>query len=216
MQAVLPTRHAHFSKAMLLFPLLGSWRQLVIASLLCAAIGFGATYIIDPTYTAQTVLLPPERPQSASAAALQSLGALSALIGTGTSKTPTDQFAAMLQSTTVRDRLIDQFKLLEVYDEDYKIDARRELDKRVRISVGKKDGLLTIEVDRQFRAIDIAPRNAGTADADLADFARGHRALLFVQNVGGVAWQWLANRHGLAGQQFGPGRGDRCLGRAEY
>ena len=131
----------------LYFPLRRAWRLLISVPPLCAAIGFGATYLVDPTYTAQTTLLPPEKPQSASAAAVQSLGALAALAGVGSSKTPTDQFAALLLSVTVRDRLIDRFKLLEVYDEDYKVDARRELDKRVRVSIGKKDGLLTIEVD---------------------------------------------------------------------
>jgi uncharacterized protein involved in exopolysaccharide biosynthesis len=128
-------------------PLLAAWRLLIAVPVLCAAIGFGATYLVDSTFTAQTTLLPPEKPQNATAAAMQSLGALAALAGAGSSKTPTDQFAALLQSATVRDRLIDRFKLLEVYDEDYKVDARRELDKRVRISIGKRDGLLTIEVD---------------------------------------------------------------------
>jgi uncharacterized protein involved in exopolysaccharide biosynthesis len=53
----------------------------------------------------------------------------------------------LLQSVTIEDRLIEQFKLLQVYEKDFKVEARRELEKRVRINIGKKDGLLTIEVD---------------------------------------------------------------------
>lgn len=128
-------------------PVVENLRLLILAPLLAAAIGFGSTYVIEPTYTAQTTLLPPQQPQSGSAAALQSLGALAGLAGVGGVKSTTDQIAALMQSVTVQDRLIAQFKLLEVYDKEFKVDARRELEKRVRINIGKKDGLLTIEVD---------------------------------------------------------------------
>lgn len=128
-------------------PVVENLRLLILAPLLAAAIGFASTYVIEPTYTAQTTLLPPQQPQSGSAAALQSLGALAGLAGVGGTKSTTDQFAALMQSVTVQDRLIAQFKLLEVYDKEFKVDARRELEKRVRINIGKKDGLLSIEVD---------------------------------------------------------------------
>lgn len=129
-------------------PLLESWRLMLIVPLLAAAIGFGVTYVIEPTFTAQTTLMPPEKPQGASAEALKSIGALAGLAGIGSgTKTTTDQFAALLQSVSVEDRLVDQFKLMQVYDKNFKVDARHELEKRVRINIGKKDGLLTIEVD---------------------------------------------------------------------
>jgi uncharacterized protein involved in exopolysaccharide biosynthesis len=131
----------------LALPLMQHWKLLLITPLLAAGIGFGATYVVEPTFTAQTTLLPPEKPQSGSSAALQSLGALAGLAGVSGGKTTTDQFAALLQSVTIEDRLIEQFKLLQVYEKDFKVEARRELEKRVRINIGKKDGLLTIEVD---------------------------------------------------------------------
>ena len=131
----------------LLVPALENAKLLLILPLLAAAIGFGVTYWIEPTFTAQTTLLPPEKPQGASSAALQSLGALAGLAGVGGAKTTTDQFAALLQSVTIEDRLVEQFKLMQVYDKEYKVDARRELEKRVRVNIGKKDGLITIEVD---------------------------------------------------------------------
>jgi capsule polysaccharide export protein KpsE/RkpR len=54
---------------------------------------------------------------------------------------------ALMQSTTVADRIIDQFKLMQVYDVKFREVARKKLDDKVQISVGKKDGLITVEVD---------------------------------------------------------------------
>ena len=130
----------------LCIPLIQHWRWLVVATVLAAVLGYGGSFLIEPIYTAQTTLMPPERAQTGSSAALQSLGALAGLAGVGT-KSTTEQFASMVQSTTVEDRLIELFKLRQVYNKDYTVDARRELEKRVRVSVGKKDGLLTVEVD---------------------------------------------------------------------
>jgi uncharacterized protein involved in exopolysaccharide biosynthesis len=80
--------------------------------------------------------------------ALSSLGALASLAGgSGGLKNPTDQYLSMLESTTVRNKIIDKFNLIEVYDVEYKEDARKELSENVRITAGKKDGLITIEVD---------------------------------------------------------------------
>jgi uncharacterized protein involved in exopolysaccharide biosynthesis len=135
------------------------WLKLLGMVLLVAAIALGITYLIKPTFTARTTFLPPQQQGGAgAAAALQSLGALAALAGAGGIKTPADQFVSLLQSTTITDRLIDQFKLLEVYDEKYRVDARKELARNVRAVVGKKDGLITIEVDDESpkRAADLA------------------------------------------------------------
>jgi uncharacterized protein involved in exopolysaccharide biosynthesis len=65
-----------------------------------------------------------------------------------------------MQSATVSDRMVDQFKLLDVYDEKYRIDARRELARNVRVNVGKKDGLITVDVEDKSpqRAADMANR----------------------------------------------------------
>lgn len=64
-----------------------------------------------------------------------------------------------MQSTTVADRLIDRFKLMEVYESEFRFEARKTLAQNVRISAGKKDGLITVEAD------DTDPKRA----ADLAN-----------------------------------------------
>jgi capsule polysaccharide export protein KpsE/RkpR len=88
---------------------------------------------------------------------LASLGGLAGLAG-GLARTPADQYVALMQSVTVSDRLIDKYKLIEAYDKKLRVDARAELDKRVRMVVGKKDGLITIEVEDEnpARAAQIA------------------------------------------------------------
>jgi capsule polysaccharide export protein KpsE/RkpR len=111
-------------------------------------------------FTARTSFLVPQQQQSMTAAALSSLSALSSLAGAGV-RTPGDQYAALLQSTTLRDRLIDQFKLLEAYDVDLREKARRKLDRRVHVTVGKRDGLITVEAEDESpqRAAELANRH---------------------------------------------------------
>jgi uncharacterized protein involved in exopolysaccharide biosynthesis len=146
----------------LLLPLVPNWKALVFGPLIAGVIALGASYLIEPTFTSRAVFLPPQQQQSAAASAIASLGALSGLAGAAANiKSPADQYVALLQSATVADRLIDEFKLLQVYEAKYRFEARRELARNARVSLGKKDGLITIEVDdkQPQRAADIANRH---------------------------------------------------------
>jgi uncharacterized protein involved in exopolysaccharide biosynthesis len=137
-------------------------RLLVVAPLLAGLTALGVTYLIPPTFTASTTFLPPQQQQNTAASALASLGALSGLAGAATGiKSPGEQYVSLLQSVTVADRLIDAFKLMDVYAAKYRFDARKELAQNVRISLGKRDGLITVEVDDELpqRAADIANRH---------------------------------------------------------
>jgi uncharacterized protein involved in exopolysaccharide biosynthesis len=134
-------------------------RLLIIGPLIVGLAALGISFAVPPTFTAKVVMLPPQQQQSAAAAALQNLGALAGIAGGAAGiKSPADQYVALMQTTTVEDRLIERFKLMAVYDEKYRSDARKELEKNTRISAGKKDGLLTIEFDDHDpqRAADIA------------------------------------------------------------
>jgi uncharacterized protein involved in exopolysaccharide biosynthesis len=141
--------------------LYGRWRLLMVCLLAAGGIGFGATYLVDPVFTAATTFLPPQQAQSNASAALAVLGPLTGLSGNATAfRTPADQYVALMQSVTVADRIIDRFKLMGVYDKKFKVDARKLLAENVRISVGKKDGLITVQVDDTDpkRAADMANR----------------------------------------------------------
>ena len=124
------------------------WQLLLLVPLAAGMLAIGASALIPPTFTATTVFMPPQQNQSAAATAVASLGALSSLVGgVAGVRTPADQYIALMQSVTVSDRIIDQFKLMTVYGKELRVDTRTALAKRVRINIGKKDGLISVEVD---------------------------------------------------------------------
>ena len=134
-------------------------KLLTIAPLAAGLLALGITTFIAPTFTAVTTFMPPQQSQSGAASALASLGSLAGLAG-GAAGSPGERYVALMQSVTVSDRIVDQFKLMEVYDEKFRVDARKGLATNVRIALGKKDGLIKVEVDDKSpqRAADIANR----------------------------------------------------------
>ncbi len=132
-------------------------RFLLAVPLAIGVLAFGASSLSHPIFTASTTFLPPQPPQSSAVSALASLGALAGL-GGGSARTSADQYIALMQSSTVSDRIIDQFKLMQLREQELRVDARKSLAGSVRFSIGKKDGLITVEVDDESpqRAADIA------------------------------------------------------------
>jgi len=126
------------------------WRLVLSLPIGMALVAFGCTFLIPRTYTARTTLIPPPQQQSAAASALASLSALSGLVGgISGSKTTGEQFVSLMQSVQVQDRIIDRFKLMDVYEVEYREQARRELGRNVRIALGKKDGFIAVETDAE-------------------------------------------------------------------
>lgn len=147
-----PAGHAGDDDSMDLFDVLLAfarrWRLLVIGPLAAGVVALGVSYLLPKTYTSKTVLLPPQQQQSAAAAALAQLGALSGVLGAATGiNSPVDQYVALLQSTKIADRIVDAFDLMSVYEVQYRFQARRQLSANARIAAGRKDGLITIEVE---------------------------------------------------------------------
>ena len=136
-------------------------KLLVIAPLAAGLLALGITTLIAPTFTAVTTFMPPQQSQSSAASALASLGSLAGLAGGAAGiSSPGERYVALMQSVSVSDRIVDQFKLMDVYEAKFRVDARKSLATNVRIALGKKDGLITVEVDdkSQQRAADIANR----------------------------------------------------------
>lgn len=123
-------------------------RLLVLGPLALGLAALGISFLITPTFTATTTFLPPQQQQSTAAAMLQSLGALSGVAGAASGiKNPADQYVAFAESNSIKDALIERFKLIERYEVEFRDDARKVLLEMSRISAGRKDGLVTIEVD---------------------------------------------------------------------
>lgn len=134
-------------------------RLLVFGSLAIGLMVLGISFLIPPTYTASTRILPPQQQQGAAAALLaQQLGSLAGLAGAAAGiKNPADIYIAMLQSRSVADRIVEEFKLVELYEVDYREDARKQLSDLTRVKAGK-DSVITVEVDDHDakRAADMA------------------------------------------------------------
>lgn len=124
-------------------------RLLVIGPLVVGLLALGISFMIRPTFTAKTVFMPPQQQQGVAASMLQSLGALSGIAGAAVGiKSPADQYVAFLQSNSIKDVLIERFDLINRYGVDFRDDARKILgDAKVKVSAGRKDGLITVEVD---------------------------------------------------------------------
>lgn len=195
----------------LLLELARNARWIVSGGLLAGVLALGATYLIKPTFTSATVLLPPQQQQSLAASALSSLGALAGLAGAGGGiKSPMDQYVALLMSTSVADSMIERFKLREVYSEDLMVDARARFWRNVRASVGRRDGLITVEVDDHDpkRAADMAlamVEEFRRVTSTLAITEAQQRKLFFEGHLKDAREKLTAAQISLQGSGFAPG-----------
>lgn len=121
------------------------WRLLVVAPFAAAFVALGVSYLIKPTFTARTTFMPPQQQQTPISSGLASLGALAGI--SGAVRNTADQYVTFAQSRTISDRLIERFDLKTVYDNKLAHDTRIALADRTRVSLGKKDGVITLEVD---------------------------------------------------------------------
>lgn len=152
---------ADFDFARFLSPVRRRWRSVALTGLVALVLGYCGTLLLPAKYTAVGQFLPPQQQQGGAQAALASISAIAGLGGaaTGTRNSP-EQYIALMQSVTVSDRIIDKFGLQKLWDEKFRVDARKRLAKAVDITTNKKDGLIKIEVtDRDpVRAAAIANR----------------------------------------------------------
>ena len=124
------------------------WKHLLAVLASGAVAGFGWSYTIPPTYVAKALLLPPSTQGSMSGGmALQSLGALANMAGGSGVKNPLDQYVALMQSMSVADKVIAAFNLQSVYGTRSMQETRESLANSVIVAGGKKDGLISVEVE---------------------------------------------------------------------
>lgn len=134
------------------------WKLLLIAAACGAFLGLTLAAIQEPTYVAKTLVISPQQQQNSSAAALASLGALSGLAGVAGMKSPSDQYVALMRSARVSNHIVEKFELTNTYNKKTRSDAIKTLEKRVQITIGRRDGMLGVEVEdtNPQRAADIA------------------------------------------------------------
>jgi len=191
-------------------PLAARWRSVLLVPAAAAVLGYGATYLVRPIFTAHAMFLPPQQQQSGAAAALSSLGALAGLAGNAAARSPAEQFVSLMQSDRVTDRLIDRYKLIERYDERYRIEARKELARRSNFVVGKKDGLITVQVEDEDPKTAAALANNYVSElrvvtSQLAISEAQQRRVFFQTQLEQVKDKLVAAQTSLQASGFNPG-----------
>lgn len=134
------------------------FKKVVAVAVLAGFCGYGISMLLPPTYTAKSTIVSPQQQQGSAASALASLGALAGVGGSSAVRSPVDQYISIMQSATVNNRIVERFKLIELYDVNYLEDARKRLLDNVRVVAGKKDNLIFLEVDDRdpVRAAEMA------------------------------------------------------------
>lgn len=133
-------------------------RILARFTLVGALIAVVVSFIWPVRYTGTTMILPPQQSSSLSGMMVGQLGMLAGLGRELGVKTTVDLYAAMLASESVQNALVQQFQLLNVYNEEKKVDARKILQKRTAIEPLPRQGLIRVSVrdSDPKRAADIA------------------------------------------------------------
>jgi uncharacterized protein involved in exopolysaccharide biosynthesis len=128
---------------------IGEEKRLIFwITVVCSLAGLAIGLLMANVYTAKTTFLPPQQNQSGAAAALASLGSLAGLAGGALGvKSPDEMYVALLQSQTLQNNLIQQFKLQTLYEQKSLSDTRNLLKSNIKITADKKSGIISIEVD---------------------------------------------------------------------
>jgi len=134
-------------------------RILIRCTLGFALVAAVISLLLPKHYRATTVLMPPQKDQQGTTSLL--LGQVGMFAGLSARNlglnNPSDVYAAVLKSRSVRDSLIRRFDLQKVYGDERVTDARDDLEEATRILV-KPAGVISIEVDDKDpkRAADLA------------------------------------------------------------
>lgn len=167
---------------------LAKHKKLVLGLPVTVAILVASISLFLPnTYIGTAKLLPPQQ-QSSASALLGQLGALGILAGSSVGlKNPADLYVGMLQSRTVADKLIERFKLQELYERDTLVETRKTLEGLSDIKAGK-DGIVTVSVEDKDPKRAAALANAYVEELDklaesLAVTEAGQRRLFFERQL---------------------------------
>ena len=164
-------------------------KKLILAVTAAALVlSTAVAFLLPKTYTATSVILPPEEKASSANLLLGQIGLLGGLSGADLGlKDSQDLFVAMLKSRSIEDGIIDKFDLRKTYGVRFYQDARKKLDSRSKI-VGEDEGLISISVsDRDpARAADMANAYVDelrSLNQNLAISEASQRRLFYEQKV---------------------------------
>lgn len=127
-----------------------------IAFIISSALSFSMPKI----YSATAKIIPPQPDQGLMGMMMGQMGGGMAglagdILGKGNSA---DMYVSILKTDAMSDAIIDRFKLMQVYEQQYRVDTYKTLGGNVDIAAGKKDGIISITVEDRDpkRAADMA------------------------------------------------------------
>ena len=140
--------------------LLAKRKRLIIGITLGSALLIaGISIMMSPIYLAETKILSPQTSSSMTAQLLNQMGPASGLLGVApVVKSPNELYIGLLKSRPVRDRIIDRFNLMKIYDVKLREDARRSLLENIKARNDLKSGIITVGIEDKDpkRAADMA------------------------------------------------------------
>jgi len=123
-------------------------RMIILVTAIVFILSIIISLLLPKIYSSTAKIIPPQQDQGMMAAMIGQMGGLTnlagGLLGGGTTG---DLYVGILKSEAVKDVIIDKFKLMNVYDEKYRLDTYEKLDKVASIELGKKDGIITITIE---------------------------------------------------------------------
>lgn len=105
--------------------------------------------LLPNIYRSTTKILPPQRDTRVMGLLMGQIDQLPDVAGSmmGSGSMRSEVYLEMLKSEQIMDALIDRFHLMEVYDVKYRFDAYKRLDRQTTLTIGKKDGVISISVE---------------------------------------------------------------------
>ena len=170
-------------------------KKLIVTMTLAAfALSIVVAMALPKIYAATARILPPQQDQGLASLMLGQMGGtgLSSLAGSVLgSATPADQYASILQSERVKNAIIDRFKLMELYRQEYRLDMYKKMESLVEIKAGKKDGIITITVEDEDPGRAAAIANAyveelGRLTAELSVASAGQNREFLERRLAGA------------------------------
>jgi uncharacterized protein involved in exopolysaccharide biosynthesis len=134
-------------------------KMIVGITLGCALITVAISFMIPPKYKAETRILPPQQSCAGISGQIPSqVGDLAKGFDTMLGlKNPNEICVGILKGRTVYDRIIDEFGLMELYEAEYREDARDKLDDSVNVEIDKGDIIsISVEDEASERAAKMA------------------------------------------------------------
>lgn len=132
-----------------------NWKLITTVSAVAAVIALLISLRLPNIYSARALILSPQQNSSLVGmlmGANSGMGSVASdFLGKGSLA---EMYIGIMKSDVISDSIIDRFKLMKVYNKEYRIDTYSSLNKNVDFTAGKKDGIVTITVE------DIDPNRA--------------------------------------------------------